>query len=139
MNTATIRAVLRTRLADVPDLPPVRYEGVTYDKPATSSYLEDELRLVTTTQIATGVDDGRVLYFLTLHTPKARTFDDMDRVVDALSVAFASRSLVDAERTHQVVTTSFNGGALRLMNGWGYRQITIGATAWALRPTFQAA
>ncbi len=139
MNTATIRAILRERLLSVPDLPSMRYEGVKYDKPATTTYMEDELRGGTMTTRANGTNEARPLYLLTLHTPASRIIADMDALADALGNAFESgRTLTDDARSHQLEITSFNPGALRVMpSGWGYRRITVGMTAWAFRTSLQ--
>ena len=141
MNTATIRAILRTRLLEVPDLPPVQYEGRPFKK-GTTTYVEDELRGGTTVNQSTGTSVARPLYLLTIHTPPARITDDMDRLTDALLNAFEpGRTLVDADRTHQLEVTTLDAGALRVLpdGGWGYRRITVGLTAIAFRTTLQTA
>ena len=139
MNTATIRAILRARLLDVPDLPPVQYEGTRFQRPATTAWLEDEFRGGAQANGANGVTRTRFLYLLTLHTPTETVVPAMDTLADALERAFgAGRTLTDTARTHQVELTSYDTGALRILaDGWGYRRITIGGTAWAFRSALQ--
>ncbi len=141
MNTATIRALFRTRLLAMPQPPVMRYEGVKYERPATTTYVDDEVRAGTMTVLANGTTESRPLYLLTIHTPSARVLADMDRLVDELANAFeAGRTLTDDDRTHQLQITSVSVGALRVLDtGWGYRRITIGATAWSFRTTLLTA
>jgi hypothetical protein len=141
MNTATIRRILRTRLLDVPDLPPVQHEGRTFTR-GTATYVEDELRGGTTVNQSTGTSISRPLYLLTIHTPPTRTSDDMDRLTDALLNAFEpGRTLIDADRTHQIEVTTLDAGALRVLpdDGWGYRRVTVGLSVIAFRTQLQTA
>jgi hypothetical protein len=141
MNTATLRRIFRTRLAQVADMPLVRYERVVYEGTPTVAWIDEELRPGTQTTVANGTNAARPLYLLTIHTPKGTKPDEADALVDRLADAFqAGRTLTDSDRTHQIEITSFDTGALRVLtDGWGYRRITIGATAWALRTDFTPA
>lgn len=134
MNTATLRAILRLRLLDVPDLPPVQGEGKSYHR-ANVTYLEDEFRGGATFTQSNGTTATRSLYLLTIHTAPARITADMDRVTDALLNAFEpGRTLVDTARTHQVEIRTVDSGAQRVMSdAWGYRRVTVSLFAIAFR------
>jgi hypothetical protein len=141
MMTATVRQILRTRLQQVPDLPPVQHEGRKFTR-AADTYVEDELRGGTTVNQSTGTSVSRPLYLLTIHTPPTRISDEMDRVTDALLNAFEpGRTLIDADRTHQIEVTTLDAGALRVLpdDGWGYRRVTVGLSVIAFRTQLQTA
>jgi hypothetical protein len=134
MKLATLRAILRTQLATVPDCPPVVWEQVTHTAPQTATWLEDELRLPATTVRASGLTEARGLYFLTLHTPPDRALADLDAIADSIARQFEpGRVLTDARRTHQLETTSLDLGAVRRVDAWGYRRIAVAFTALAFR------
>jgi hypothetical protein len=134
VKLATLRAILRTHLATVPDCPPVVWEQVVHTAPPTSTWLEDELRLPATTIRASGLTEARGLYFLTLHTPPDRVLADLDTIADAIAHVFEpGRALTDHARTHQLETTSLDLGAVRRVDAWGYRRLSVAFTALAFR------
>lgn len=140
MNTATIRSILRTRLLTVPELPPTQFEGRGYTR-GPESYVEDELRGGTSAGQSNGTTEARPLYLLAVHTPPLLITEDMDRIADALLNAFEpGRTMVDTDRTHQIEVTTLDAGAMRVMvDGWGYRRITIGLSVIAFRTTLLTA
>jgi hypothetical protein len=141
MNTATMRAILRTRLHQVDDLPPVKYEARKYERPFTTTHIEDEFRGGTATGQSNGTTEARPLYLLTLKVAPTAITDDMDRITDAVLHAFEpGRTLIDTDRTHQLEVVTCDAGAYRVMpDAWGYRRITIGLSAIAFRSPFQPA
>jgi hypothetical protein len=140
VTSATLRAILRAQLALVPDCPPVVWEQSAHTKPASATWLEDELRLPSTTTLASGLTESRGLYLLTLHTPPDRVLRDLDTIADAIAHVFEpGRTLTDHERTHHVELTALDLGAIRRVDTWGYRRLAIGFTALAFRTTLQPA
>ncbi len=138
MNGAIIRTILRERLLDVAEVPTIQWQGVAFTKPATM-YLSEDFRAGTTSTVANGTNSARPLYLLDLHTPPDTDPAAIDTLGAALENAFqAGRTLTDDAATHQLEITSFNPGAVVTMpNGWGYRRITVGMTAWAFRTSLQ--
>lgn len=134
MNTETLRSILRTHIASVPDLPLMQYEGRAYTRPSVS-YLDEELRGGTMANRSNGTTIARSLYLLTLNTAPSVITDDIDRVVDRLGNAFEpGRTMTDRARSHFVEIVNFDGGALRVMQDtWGYRRIVIGLSTIAFR------
>ena len=135
MKASVIRTTLRAALLQVPNLPTVQWEAAPFVAPASGQWLEDEVRLGTLVTGANGTTLSRPLYLLTIHTAPQRITDDLDTLVDAIGNAFEpGRTLTDSDRTTQLEITTLDAGALRVMpDGWGFRRLTIGASAWALR------
>ena len=140
MRQATIRAILRTQLQTVPDLPPVRFEQVEHTAPTSATWIEDELRVPASSVLANGLTESRGLYLLTIHTPPDRVLRDLDTIADAIAHVFEpGRTMTDHDRTHQIEVTALDLGAIRRVDTWGYRRLAIGFTALAFRTTLQPA
>ena len=140
MKQATLRAILRTRLSQVADLPLVIWEATNAAIGAVVR-IEDELRAGTAFNLASGATQTRPLYLLTIHSPPDKRIAELDRLADAISNAFEpGRTLTDDARTHFLEITTLDAGAHRtLASGWGYRRCTVGLSATAFRTTLQPA
>lgn len=135
MRLSVLRTILRTQLQQLVNSPLVAWEAVGFTAPPTVTWIEDELRAGTLAVAATQTVQSRPLYLLTLHTPPARRLLDLDAIVDAITDLFEpGRTLADIDRTIQCEVSTLDAGAHRVMlDGWGYRRITLGLSVWTPR------
>lgn len=140
MKQSTIRAILRTRLSQMPDLPLVAWEATGVPN-TTAIRIDDEVRGGTAFNLASGATQTRPLYLLTIHTPPTQRVAELDRLVDSIANAFEpGRTLTDDAQTHFLELTTLDMGAHRTLESkWGYRRCTVGLTATAFRTTLQTA
>lgn len=140
MNQATIRAILRTRLQAVPDLPLLVYEGEQTNN-ANVLRITDEVRLGTSSNLASGMTLARPLYFLSIEAPARLIAREVDRLSNSIALAFEpGRTLTDDNRTHFLEVTTLDLGTHRVLGtGWSFRRCTVGLTATAFRTILQTA